>query len=65
MRSDDRQPSATSSRSRSTRGRASSPKIAGLFTARGYNIDSLTVADISEEPRAEPDHHRHQWPACR
>ena len=26
-------------------------KIAGLFTARGYNIDSLTVADISE------DHH--------
>ncbi|WP_423142280.1 acetolactate synthase small subunit [Parablastomonas sp. CN1-191] len=23
-------------------------KIAGLFTARGYNIDSLTVADISE-----------------
>ena len=24
-------------------------KIAGLFTARGYNIDSLTVADISED----------------
>ena len=23
-------------------------KIAGLFTARGYNIDSLTVADIGE-----------------
>ncbi len=23
-------------------------KISGLFTARGYNIDSLTVADISE-----------------
>jgi len=23
-------------------------KIAGLFTARGYNIDSLTVADINE-----------------
>ena len=23
-------------------------KIAGMFTARGYNIDSLTVADISE-----------------
>ena len=23
-------------------------KIAGLFTARGYNIDSLTVADISD-----------------
>ena len=23
-------------------------KIAGLFTARGYNIDSLTVSDISE-----------------
>ncbi len=23
-------------------------KIAGLFTARGYNIDSLTVADITE-----------------
>ncbi|WP_432265007.1 acetolactate synthase small subunit [Croceicoccus esteveae] len=26
-------------------------KIAGLFTARGYNIDSLTVADISENHR--------------
>ena len=24
-------------------------KIAGLFTARGYNIDSLTVTDISED----------------
>ena len=24
-------------------------KIAGLFTARGYNIDSLTVVDISED----------------
>ena len=24
------------------------PKIAGLFTARGYNIDSMTVADITE-----------------
>ena len=24
-------------------------KIAGLFTARGYNLDSLTVADISED----------------
>ncbi|WP_298171103.1 acetolactate synthase small subunit, partial [Novosphingobium sp.] len=23
-------------------------KIAGLFTARGYNIDSLTVADITD-----------------
>lgn len=23
-------------------------RIAGMFTARGYNIDSLTVADISE-----------------
>ncbi len=23
-------------------------KIAGMFTARGYNIDSLTVADITE-----------------
>ena len=22
-------------------------KITGMFTARGYNIDSLTVADIS------------------
>ncbi|MEO1222529.1 MAG: ACT domain-containing protein, partial [Pseudomonadota bacterium] len=22
-------------------------KITGLFTARGYNIDSLTVADIT------------------
>ena len=25
-------------------------RIAGMFTARGYNIDSLTVADISENP---------------
>ena len=24
-------------------------KIAGLFTARGYNIDSLTVADIQDD----------------
>lgn len=24
-------------------------RIAGLFTARGYNIDSLTVADITDE----------------
>ncbi|WP_446655399.1 acetolactate synthase small subunit [Blastomonas sp.] len=24
-------------------------KIAGMFTARGYNIESLTVADISED----------------
>ncbi len=24
-------------------------RIAGMFTARGYNIDSLTVADISED----------------
>ena len=24
-------------------------KITGLFTARGYNIDSLTVADISTD----------------
>jgi hypothetical protein len=27
-------------------------KIAGLFTARGYNIDSLTVADITENHRS-------------
>jgi acetolactate synthase-1/3 small subunit len=24
-------------------------RIAGMFTSRGYNIDSLTVADISED----------------
>ncbi len=24
-------------------------RIAGMFTARGYNIDSLTVADITED----------------
>ena len=24
-------------------------RIAGLFTARGYNIDSLTVADVTED----------------
>jgi acetolactate synthase I/III small subunit len=24
-------------------------RIAGMFTARGYNIESLTVADISED----------------
>jgi acetolactate synthase I/III small subunit len=24
-------------------------RIAGMFTSRGYNIDSLTVADITED----------------
>ena len=24
-------------------------RIAGMFTARGYNIESLTVADITED----------------
>ena len=37
-------------------------KIAGLFTARGYNIDSLTVADITRGPRGQPHHHRHHGP---
>ena len=27
-------------------------KITGLFTARGYNIDSLTVADIPKTMRS-------------
>ena len=27
---------------------STAPSFAGLFTARGYNIDSLTVADITE-----------------
>ncbi len=35
-------------------------KIAGLFTARGYNIDSLTVADISENHAVSRITHRHQ-----
>jgi len=26
-------------------------RIAGLFSARGYNIDSLTVADVTEDER--------------
>mgnify|MGYP001427256883 FL=1 len=26
-------------------------RIAGMFTARGYNIESLTVADITEDDR--------------
>jgi acetolactate synthase-1/3 small subunit len=26
-------------------------RIAGMFTARGYNIESLTVADVSEDHR--------------
>jgi acetolactate synthase-1/3 small subunit len=29
--------------------RASWQRIAGLFSARAYNIESLTVADVSED----------------
>ena len=39
-------------------------KITGLFTARGYNIDSLTVADITED-HAVSHHHRHQRASVR
>ena len=38
-------------------------KIAGLFTARGYNIESLTMADISLNHEDQPYHHCHQRPA--
>ena len=31
-----------------------------MFTSRGYNIDSLTVADISEDHATRRDHHCHQ-----
>ncbi len=34
-------------------------KITGLFTARGYNIESLTVADVTADQALSPDHHRH------
>ena len=44
-----RQPSATCSPSLVDNEPGILAKIAGLFTARGYNIDSLTVADITED----------------
>ena len=44
-----KKPSATRSPCSSTTSRASSRAIAGLFTARGYNIESLTVTDVSAD----------------
>ena len=40
-------------------------RIAGLFTARGYNIESLTVCEITEDRVGQPDHDRHQRFAAR
>ena len=37
-------------------------RIAGMFSARGYNIESLTVADISNDDAVSPHHHRDERP---
>ena len=31
-----------------------------MFSARGYNIESLTVADVTAGRGDQPDHHRHR-----
>ena len=34
-------------------------RVIGLFSGRGYNIESLTVAETDHEGHLSPHHHRH------
>jgi acetolactate synthase I/III small subunit len=34
-------------------------RVIGLFSGRGYNIDSLTVAEVDHTGPPQPHHHRH------
>jgi hypothetical protein len=40
-------------------------RVIGLFSGRGYNIESLTVAEVDHAGHTEPDHHRHNRHAVR
>ena len=40
-------------------------RVVGLFAARGYNIESLTVAETDRRAHTSPGHHRHPRHAAR
>jgi hypothetical protein len=39
-------------------------RVIGLFSGRGYNIDSLTVAEVDHAGTSQPDHHRDHRNTC-